>query len=154
MKNFTTHDWKTITHWTATGLFAGLMLLSASMYLSGAAPIREALATLGYPAYILVILGTAKLLGLFALLQTRLPRLREWAYAGLHHQPDRGHGFAPARRRRPRPRDRPGSAARAAGGVARAAARASALGHRRDGRSDHPRGVSSASGGLARYPRK
>jgi hypothetical protein len=82
MTNSTTRDWKTITHWTATGLFAGLMLMSASMYLSGAAPIREALATLGYPAYILVILGTAKLLGAFALLQTRLPRLREWAYAG------------------------------------------------------------------------
>ena len=29
-----------------------------------------------------MILGTAKLLGSFALLQTRLPRLREWAYAG------------------------------------------------------------------------
>jgi hypothetical protein len=78
----TTRDWKTIAHWTATALFAGLMLLSASMYLSGAAPIREALGTLGYPAYLLVILGIAKLLGAFALLQTRMPRLREWAYAG------------------------------------------------------------------------
>ena len=49
MKNFTTRDWKTIAHWTATGLFAGLMLLSASMYLSGAAPIREALAPWATP---------------------------------------------------------------------------------------------------------
>ena len=82
MKNAITRDWKTIAHWTATGLFAGLMLLSASMYLSGAAPIRDGLSSLGYPAYMLVILGTAKLLGSLALLQTRLPRLREWAYAG------------------------------------------------------------------------
>ena len=82
MTKFTTRDWKTIVHWTVTGLFAGLMLMSASMYLSGAAQIREGLATLGYPAYLLTILGTAKLLGAAALLQTRLPRLREWAYAG------------------------------------------------------------------------
>ena len=82
MKNAITRDWKTIAHWTATGLFAGLMLLSASMYLSGAAPIRDGLSSLGYPAYMLVILGTAKLLGSLALLQTRLPLLREWAYAG------------------------------------------------------------------------
>jgi hypothetical protein len=82
MKHSATRDWKTIAHWTATGLFAALMLLSASMYLSGAAPIRDGMTALGYPAYILVILGTAKLLGSFALLQTRLPLLREWAYAG------------------------------------------------------------------------
>jgi hypothetical protein len=77
-----TTNWKTTTHWTATGLFAGLMLLSAAMYLSGAEAIAQGLAHLGYPAYVLVILGTAKLLGALALLQTRLPTLREWAYAG------------------------------------------------------------------------
>jgi len=37
---------------------------------------------LGYPPYLLTILGTAKLLGALALLQNRLPTLREWAYAG------------------------------------------------------------------------
>jgi len=75
-------DWKTIGHWTFTVLFAGLMLLAASMYLSGAAQIRDTLAHLGYPAYILMILGTAKLLGALALLQNRSQTLREWAYAG------------------------------------------------------------------------
>jgi hypothetical protein len=77
-----TTNWKTITHWTVTGLFAGLMLFSAALYLSGAEAIAQGLARLGYPGYLLVILGTAKLLGSLALLQTRLPRLREWAYAG------------------------------------------------------------------------
>lgn len=77
-----TTNWKVMTYWTITVLFAGLMLLSAAMYLSGAASIRETLAHLGYPAYILTILGTAKLLGAVALLQNRLPTLREWAYAG------------------------------------------------------------------------
>jgi hypothetical protein len=77
-----TTDWKTYTYWGITGLFAALMLLSASMYLSGAAQIRGVLAHLGYPAYLLTILGTAKLLGTLALLQNRVPTLREWAYAG------------------------------------------------------------------------
>ena len=77
-----TLNWKVVTHWAATGLFAALILLSASMYLSGAATIREALSHLGYPPYLLTILGVAKLSGAIALLQTRWPRLREWAYAG------------------------------------------------------------------------
>ncbi len=58
------------------------MLLSATFYLSGAVQMREAMAHLGYPAYLLVILGTAKLLGVAALLQNRVPMLRDWAYAG------------------------------------------------------------------------
>ena len=40
------------------------------------------MAHLGYPAYLPAILGTAKLLGALALLQNRVPTLREWAYAG------------------------------------------------------------------------
>lgn len=75
-------SWKTLISRGATVLFAGLMLLSAFMYLSGAPQIQESLAHLGYPPYILAILGTAKLLGSIALLQPVLPTLREWAYAG------------------------------------------------------------------------
>ena len=78
----TTSRWFTGLYWAATILFAAAMLASASMYLSGAAPIREGLAHLGYPAYLLTILGTAKGLGALALLQPRFPTLREWAYAG------------------------------------------------------------------------
>lgn len=37
---------------------------------------------LGYPEYFLVILGVWKLLGGVVLLAPRLPRLKEWAYAG------------------------------------------------------------------------
>ncbi len=42
----------------------------------------EALASLGYPAYLMTILGVAKLLGVIALLLPRMPLLKEWAYAG------------------------------------------------------------------------
>jgi hypothetical protein len=42
----------------------------------------EALVGLGYPVYVLTILGTAKLLGVAALLSPGRPLLKEWAYAG------------------------------------------------------------------------
>lgn len=71
-----------VISWGATLLIAGLMLASAAMYLSGAPEVHETLTRLGYPAYFLIILGTAKLLGSLAILQSRVPTLREWAYAG------------------------------------------------------------------------
>lgn len=37
---------------------------------------------LGYPAYILTLLGMAKVLGVVAVLLPRLPLVKEWAYAG------------------------------------------------------------------------
>ena len=43
---------------------------------------KESIVALGYPEYLMTILGTAKLLGVFALLIPRVPRLKEWAYAG------------------------------------------------------------------------
>jgi DoxX-like family len=45
-------------------------------------PVVEVLARLGYPVYLLTILGWWKLLGAIVLLAPRLPRLKEWAYAG------------------------------------------------------------------------
>ena len=38
---------------------------------------------LGYPPYLLVFLGTAKILGVAAVLVPGLPRIKEWAFAGL-----------------------------------------------------------------------
>jgi uncharacterized membrane protein YphA (DoxX/SURF4 family) len=45
-------------------------------------PVVEVLARLGYPAYLLTILGWWKVLGAIVLLAPRFPRLKEWAYAG------------------------------------------------------------------------
>ena len=78
----TTARRKRTAYWGITGSFAGLMVLSGALYVAGAPMIRETLTHLGYPAYLLVILGGAKLIGAVALLQTRSPTLREWAYAG------------------------------------------------------------------------
>jgi hypothetical protein len=69
--------------WSITGLMAGLMVLSAVpdvLRVPGAVAIFE---HLGYPPYLLLFLGTAKMLGVAAVLTPGVPRLKEWAFAGL-----------------------------------------------------------------------
>jgi hypothetical protein len=44
--------------------------------------VRVILAHLGYPLYLLIILGVWRIPGALALLVPRFPRLKEWAYAG------------------------------------------------------------------------
>jgi hypothetical protein len=69
--------------WTVTGLMAALLLLSA---VPDVLRIPDALVVfrhLGYPPYLLVFLGTAKILGVAAVLLPGLQRLKEWAFAGL-----------------------------------------------------------------------
>jgi len=43
----------------------------------------ESVTHLGYPVYVLTILGIWKLLGVVAVLIPRFPLLKEWTYAGL-----------------------------------------------------------------------
>jgi len=71
-----------ITYWTVTLLFAALMLADGIAGLSQVEDGKKAMAMLGYPAYIMTILGAAKVLGTVALVQTRFVTLKEWAYAG------------------------------------------------------------------------
>lgn len=57
--------------------------MAGVMCLSGASYNVEGIVThLGYPFYVLKILGAAKLLAGFAILQNRFPAIKEWAYAG------------------------------------------------------------------------
>jgi hypothetical protein len=46
-------------------------------------PVVDVVMGLGYPAYVLKILGVWKLLGALVVLMPRCPRLKDWAYAGL-----------------------------------------------------------------------
>lgn len=71
-----------IGYWAATLLFAALMLLDGIAGLSMTDDGKQAMAMMGYPAYIMTILGVAKILGAVALVQTRFVTLKEWAYAG------------------------------------------------------------------------
>jgi hypothetical protein len=70
-------------YWTTTALVA-LALLSGGLAQLARVPANvEGLVRLGYPPYVTTILGLWKLLGVAALLAPRLPRLKEWAYAGV-----------------------------------------------------------------------
>jgi uncharacterized membrane protein YphA (DoxX/SURF4 family) len=69
-------------YWTVTVSFVLTMMSAGLTYLAGVSFNVEGITHLGYPAYLLKILGTAKLLGGLAILQGRFRTLKEWAYAG------------------------------------------------------------------------
>ena len=80
-----------IAYWLVTGyvalsmLFGGVAeLLDASLHLEfSSIGIATVVKILGYPLYFVYIIGVCKILGALAILVPGLPRLKEWAYAGL-----------------------------------------------------------------------
>ena len=70
-------------YWMVTGLMAAFMLMASIPDVLRQRQAIEVFAHLGYPAYLLPFLGTAKILGVFAVLPPGAGRLKEWAYAGL-----------------------------------------------------------------------
>jgi uncharacterized membrane protein YphA (DoxX/SURF4 family) len=52
------------------------------LFTSGPDAAVQSFKLLGYPLYLLKILGFAKILGALAILTGRIPRMKEWAYAG------------------------------------------------------------------------
>jgi hypothetical protein len=73
---------RVIGYWVTTGLFAALFLAGGLAELAAAPATVEATRALGYPDYVIRILGFWKVLAVPAVLAPRLPRLKEWAYAG------------------------------------------------------------------------
>ena len=71
-----------IGYWLATALFCLAMTAGGMMNLMRADMQKEAMTALGYPDYLMTILGVAKMLGVIALLIPGVPLLKEWAYAG------------------------------------------------------------------------
>jgi len=71
-----------IIYWVATGLMAFGMLTSGLAQLFHAKEMVDLLVSLGYPLYLLYIIGTWKILGVIAILIPRFKLLKEWAYAG------------------------------------------------------------------------
>ncbi|AYL95711.1 DoxX family protein [Mucilaginibacter celer] len=71
-----------ILYWIFTILFALAMLGDAYGGITMQQAGKESLAKLGYPMYLLVIMGSAKVLGVIAILQTRYSTIKEWAYSG------------------------------------------------------------------------
>lgn len=73
---------RTIAYWGATGVVTIVPLLAAFAYLTTSPEAVENFRHVGYPQQLRVLLGVAKLAGAIVLLLPRLPRLKEWAYAG------------------------------------------------------------------------
>ncbi|MGJ1448871.1 DoxX family protein [Sphingobacterium spiritivorum] len=71
-----------VLYWIATGLLAAGMLSGGLAQLSGAQKSAEGIAHLGYPVYLMYILGFWKIAGVIAILIPGFKLLKEWAYAG------------------------------------------------------------------------
>ncbi|BCY09835.1 DoxX family protein [Actinoplanes sp. L3-i22] len=70
-------------YWPATAIVAGECLIGGALDLLKAPPFYPVMIELGYPGYLATIMGPAKLIAGLVLLLPRLPRLKEWAYAGV-----------------------------------------------------------------------
>lgn len=72
-----------IIYWSATGLLALGMLGSGISQLLRAKQMVDILTHLGYPVYMMTILGVWKILGVIVILIPGFKLVKEWAYAGL-----------------------------------------------------------------------
>ncbi len=72
-----------IAYWTVTSLLVFAIMISGIGQLMKYGGNVELVTNLGYPLYILTILGIWKLLGAIALLMPGFPRLKEWVHAGI-----------------------------------------------------------------------
>jgi uncharacterized membrane protein YphA (DoxX/SURF4 family) len=73
----------TIAYWVTTVVLAIEGIVGGSLALIRWPAYAEIIRHLGYPDYLMTILGVWYALAGLALLAPRLPRLKEWAYAGL-----------------------------------------------------------------------
>ncbi|OUJ75084.1 DoxX family protein [Hymenobacter crusticola] len=75
---------KTLTtfYWALTILCSLSMLMAGVVEMMRSAEGQEIMRHLGYPVYILTIIGVGKTLGALALIQNAFRTLKEWAYAG------------------------------------------------------------------------
>ncbi len=73
-----------IAYWASTLFFIGTAGAMGFVEAATGGPenIVSMLTHLGYPLYLVRILGTAKALGMLAIVTGFSPRLKEWAYAG------------------------------------------------------------------------
>lgn len=71
-----------IIYWISTGWLALGMLSTGIVQLLKLPDEADMFSRLGYPHYLLTILGVWKMLGVVTVLIPRFPLLKEWAYAG------------------------------------------------------------------------
>lgn len=73
----------TMAYWVTTALTAALFAVPGVLLLVHTPHFASEMAHLGYPAYFMSILGPWKILGAAVVLLPGVPRLKEWAYAGM-----------------------------------------------------------------------
>ena len=71
-----------IIYWVVTAFLSFGMLAGGVQQMLQIGGYNEIFEQLGYPHYLLSILGVWKLLGVMAILTPKFPILKEWAYAG------------------------------------------------------------------------
>lgn len=71
-----------IIYWIATVWLSLGMISSAIVQLLRIPEGVEAITKLGFPTYLMTILGIWKVFGVIAILAPRYPLVKEWAYAG------------------------------------------------------------------------
>lgn len=71
-----------IIYWIATIWLSLGMTSTGIVQLIKMKEETEMMSHLGYPVYILTLLGVWKILGVITVLSPKLPLLKEWAYAG------------------------------------------------------------------------
>ncbi|AKP52712.1 DoxX family protein [Cyclobacterium amurskyense] len=71
-----------VFYWIATIWLALGMLSTGIVQLIRMEEEVQSINALGYPTYLLPMLGTWKILGVIAILIPKFPLLKEWAYAG------------------------------------------------------------------------
>ena len=71
-----------VIYWGTTGFLAFGMLAQGISQTVQAKGFVDIITHLGYPVYLLIIIGIWKILGVVALLIPGVPLLKEWAYAG------------------------------------------------------------------------
>ncbi|WP_044639966.1 DoxX family protein [Risungbinella massiliensis] len=74
---------KMIAYWSVTLLLAAAVMLSGIGQLMKYGGNLELVTNLGYPLYVLTILGIWKVLGAIALVMPGFPRLKEWVHTGI-----------------------------------------------------------------------
>jgi hypothetical protein len=74
---------KHVAYWATTVFLAFVLTSGAIGELTQQWGTLETVTILGYPAYVLTIIGLWKIAGSLVLLAPRFPRLKEWAYAGI-----------------------------------------------------------------------
>ena len=71
-----------IIYWVATLWLSLGMVSTGIVQLIKMQPEVDMMTRLGYPVYLLTLLGIWKMLGVVAVLAPKFPLLKEWAYAG------------------------------------------------------------------------